>query len=299
MELRKRDWLVRVNGIEFKDLDCDFEVKKSLRPEPNSCSLTVFGLTREHRAAVEALNIYDPKKVKGANTNAKLKDVKTKRNVGVSRAPKTGNIRVEIEAGYVGARSLIFRGDLRRGISKHDGPEISLEIEGEDGGRSVLASRINQSFPPGTRKVDVVKECAAALGLGLGNIRDVLPYLATTYSHGTSVNGPAADALRNILRTARITYSVQNGVLQFVQAGQGLRGRAVLASQATGLVGRPERDAGGGLMVTLLMLPDVSPGSYLQLDAEDYQGSYLIRSVETKGSSYGQDWYHVAECFPG
>lgn len=299
MLLRDRDWLARVNGVEYTGLDMEFEVKKSLRPEPNACSLTIFGMSADHRRAIESLNIYDPKKVKGENTNAKLKDVTPKKAVGVSRAPKAGNIRVELEAGYKGARSLIFRGDLRRGISKHDGAEISIEIEGEDGGRSILGSRINTSFPPGTRKVDVVKECATALGLGLGNIRDVIPYLTDVYTHGTSLNGPTETALRQLIRPERITYSVQNGVLQFVRAGAGLAGRAIYVSQATGLVGRPERDSGGGVMVTLLMLPDVAPGGYLQLDTDEYKGNYLIKSVETKGDTSGTDWYHTCECFPG
>lgn len=299
MELKERDWLVRVNGIQFSDLDIEFDVKKSLRPEPNACSLVVFGMNRDHRRQIEALNIYDPKKIKGANKTAKIGEVQTKSQIGVGRAPKVGKIRVEIEAGYLEARSLIFRGDLRRGIVHYDGAEVRLEIEGEDGGRSFLQSRINMSFPPGTRQFDVVTQCALAMGLGLGNIREVHELLNGEYTHGTTVSGQASELLSGLLRRARLSYSIQNGVLAFRQNGKGLVTRGLLISQATGMVGRPERDAGGGLMVTTLLIPDVAPGAYVLLDAEDFSGTYFIKSVNSQGQTAGNDWYHVLELFPG
>lgn len=299
MELRQRDWRVRVNGVQFTELDIEFVVKKSLRPEPNTCSLTVFGLHEDHRQAVEALNLYDPKKIKGASKTALLSEVQLKRHVGVGRAPKKGAIAVELEAGFVGARSLIFLGDLRRGITKYEGPETRLELEGEDGGRSILSSRVNHSFPPGTRQMDVVRECAQAMGVGLGNIVAIEQHLRGSYSHGTSVNGQASDVLTGILRRQGISYSVQSGVLAFRRAGEGLVTKGYLLQDGTGLVGHPERDAGGGLMVTSLILPDLAPGVYIQLNSRDFKGSYLVKAIEYRGQSAGNEWYAVLECFPG
>ncbi len=300
MKLKDRDWLVRVNGVEFSGLDIEFDVKKSLRPEPNTCSLTIYGMHEDARAAIASLNIYDPKKVKGASKTATIGDLtKTKQPTAVARAPKTGHIRVEIEAGYKEGRSLIFRGDLRRGISKYDGAEVRMQIEGEDGGRSVLSSRINMSFPGGTRKFDVVQACAEAMGLGLGNFREVIPGLTGTYSHGVVVQGQASDLLTGLLRASKLSYSVQNGVLAFRKAGQGLNTRGLLISQDTGLVCRPERDATGAVMITTLLIPNVAPGQYIYLESKDYKGTYYIKAVESKGQSAGNDWLHVCECYPG
>lgn len=300
MRLKDRDWLVRVNGVEFSGLDIEFTVKKSLRPEPNTCSLTVYGMSADTRAGVEALSLYDPKKVKGASKTAQLGDLtKTKASTVVGRAPKVGNIRVEIEAGYKEQKALIFRGDLRRGISKYDDAEVRFEIEGEDGGRSILSSRVNTSFPAGTRKLDVVKECAAAMGLGLGNLVEVVPDLLGTYSHGTTLSGQASELLTGLLRASKISYSVQNGVLAFRKAGQGLVSRGLLISQETGLVGRPERDASGAVMVTTLLIPNIAPGTYFQLDSKDHKGVYYVKAIESRGQSAGNDWYNVCECYPG
>jgi hypothetical protein len=66
----------------------------------------------------------------------------------------------------------------------------------------------------------------------------------------------------------------------------------------TGLVKSPVVDSAGGLMVTTLMIPDMAPGAYIQLDSQDHKGTYLVKSVETTGQTDGDDWHHELECFP-
>lgn len=294
-QLKQRDWKVRVAGLEFTDLDVDFEIKKSSRPEPNSCALTVYNLSEQSRRAIEELNLYDPKKVKGSKSPTAKRPVK--QNV---RAPKVGRIRVEIEAGYKDSgRSLIFRGDLRRAITKHDGPDIVTSIEGEDGGRSVLSSRVNESFPPGTTREHVVRVCAEAMGVGLGNIRDVAHLLQTKYSHGTVLTGQASAELAGVLRGAGIVHSIQNGVLVFRTAAIGLNRTAIIVNSDTGLVGSPQLDTNGALLVTTLMIPELAPESYILLDSLETTGIFRVVSCTYKGQTSGQDWYIVSECVPG
>lgn len=296
--LYKRDWKVRIETLEFAELDIEFEVSKSLHPEPNSCKLTVYGLKDASRRLVESLNIYDPKKFKGASKTAKLADVQPKAPTAVSRAPKAGKIRVEIEAGYEGARGLIFRGDLRRGLSHYDGAEVTLEIEGEDGGRSILQGRVNKSYPAGTRQITVVKDCAAAMGLGLGNLLAVESKLSGSYDSGTAINGQASAILPGLLRRAGVHYSVQNGVLQFLEAGKGLTTTGYLLSANTGMIGRPRRDATGAVLVDTLMLPNMAPGAYVKLESAAHKGSYFVEGVKTAGSTFGNEWGHELELQP-
>ena len=59
-----------------------------------------------------------------------------------------------------------------------------------------------------------------------------------------------------------------------------------------------ERDATGAVMVTTLLIPNVAPGQYFDLQSEDYRGAYFVKGVESKGSTFGNDWYHVCECWP-
>lgn len=306
-EIKNKRWRIRVAqayatdgsavpAIEFETLQCEFEIKKTLRPEPNCCKLKIYNLGPEHRAALEAMNLYDPKKVRGQKS-AKKPAAKKKQG---PRAPKVGRIRVEIEAGYeTTGMSLLFRGDLRRAISTHDGKTWTTSIEGEDGGRSVLSSRITESFPPGTSRETVVRALASALGVGLGNIRDVVDQLSQSYAHGTVCTGQAAEELRGVLRSSGITYSIQNGVLQFLPAGQGLLRSAVVLSPTTGLVGSPHLDSSGTVIATALLVPDIAPGQYVVLECRRHSGQYKIVSVTHKCTTFGDDWYHVLELTPG
>lgn len=305
-EMRQRRWRVRIgtalpdsNGvapaIEFDSLQIEFDIKKSLRPEPNSCKLRVYNLNAEHRAAISALNLYDPKKVRGQK---KPSSAQAKKPQG-PRAPKVGRIRVEIEAGYESTgMSLLFRGDLRRAISTHEGPHWITEIEGEDGGRSILSSRITESFPPGTTRLEVVRACADALGLGLGNIRDVQSYLDTPYEYGTVCSGAAHRELVGVLRSAGITVSVQNGVLQFLRVASGLQREAVYLSPDTGLIDSPRYDSSGTVLATALLIPDLSPGCFVVLKSRDFDDQYKVVSVRHEGKSAGSSWYHHLELAP-
>lgn len=302
-ELFKRDWRVRIgipyqsstsgmtvlSGLDISELDIEFEVIKDLTAEPNKCSLRVYNLKPELRALLEQQNIYDPKKPKGGQPKS-------------HKSVKSGHIRVEIEAGYVETgRALIFRGDLRRAISSQaDDKSWVTEIEGEDGGRTVTSSRIIESFPPGTSRLTVVRQCLDALGLGEGNLRDVEGRLARyTYTHGTVLDGSASKELAGVLRAAKLNYSIQDGSVQFLNAGQGLLRSAVILDIDTGLVGAPERDTTGLVLATSLLNPSLYVGTYVSLKSDKLSGTYLISKATYDGATADSNWYAKLELKPG
>lgn len=296
IRLFDRAWRVGVAGqfdgdgsperrlIDVSQLDIEFHIEKTLRPEPNKCKLTIYNLSQDNRQAIEALNLYDPKKLPGQK--------RPKHKKRAPRAPKVGRIRVEIEAGYVEGTALLFRGDLRRAISSRKGGDWVTEIEGEDGGTTVLASRIRESFPPGTNLLVVVRACAEALGIGLGNIIEVQSLLTSrSFTHGTTLYGPAAEELKGLLRRAGVAYSIQNGVLQFRNVVP-LVANAVTLNQNTGLVGDPEHNATGTVTAVSLLNPELSIGGYVLLESKGGLGGvYQVVAVDYDGSTFENDWY--------
>jgi len=292
LPLKDRAWRVRVAGLEFTELHVDFEVFKSLKHEPNTCTLKVYNLSATSRATIEQLNIYDPKRSKSATAKAATQ-------TGV----KKGNITTEILAGYANpGPSLVFTGQLRRGLSTWDGDTWTTVVEGEDGGRTVFDRRVSNSYPPGTPKLQVISALAEAMGVGLGNIAEVLPELAgAVFSSGTVVDGCAADEMKRLLRSSKLQYSVQNGAMQFTRNGAGAAGLVVQAyplSELTGLVGKPARNATGEIQVTSLLVPGIVPGGYIALTSKEVQGLFRVMSVRTVGSSYGTEWYHQMLVLP-
>lgn len=281
--IQRRIWEVKVGGIGFKDLDCEFTIRKTLGPEPNTCSLQIYNLKQTSRAALESLNVYAPRGSKKSGV-------------------RVGKIQTEISAGYDGVTSLLFRGELRTAISTRSGPDWVTTVEGEDGGRAVYSKRITASYPPGTTKYKVVAACASALGVGLGNIADVADVLADeVYASGTVLDGQAAEELRRITRPMKLTWSVQDNALRWLRLGGGLSNNlkaAVNVSADTGMIGSPSCSATGEITVTSLLVPNVTPGGYVVLRSDQYNGTYRIMAVTHHCSTFGPQWYHEMSLLP-
>ena len=159
MLLSRRKWLVTVGGVDVSELDIEFTIHKSLRKEPNTCTLKIYNLNEDNRGALERLSIYDPKRTPGQKKTAAKKA-----SVAGVRRPKEGLIPVTIEAGYEEGTSLLFRGNLRRAVSTKEGASYVTVIEGEDGGASVLTARVSLSMPAGTKVLTAVRTCAEQWG---------------------------------------------------------------------------------------------------------------------------------------
>ncbi len=287
--------MTTLSGWDVSGLDIEAEVEKDLTGEPNKCTLRVYNLPENARAALEQANIYDPKKApKGTTTQSVGVTPESTKVRASSKQVKSGRIRVEIEAGYKDRElALIFRGDIRRALSKQEDDKTWVtSIEGEDAGRSLTSSRITESFPAGTSKLTVVKKCLEALGLGAGNLMQVEAQLAKqTYLRGTVLDGQASKELAGVVKSAGLTYSVQDGAVQFLVVGQGLRRTAVRLNASTGLIGYPERDTTGLLKVESLLNPDLFVGNYVLLESPTHQGSYIIQKVTYSLSTFSQNWY--------
>jgi isochorismate hydrolase len=53
-QLFPRAWRVIVGDLDVSNLDVEFKVLSTLKPEPNKCVLTIWNLSQDHRA--ELLN---------------------------------------------------------------------------------------------------------------------------------------------------------------------------------------------------------------------------------------------------
>jgi hypothetical protein len=270
-----KDYRVRIDTIEVSDLDVVFDITRDTTKAPNTANITVYNLSSEHRQQIESLSL---KEKQGGKT------VKT-----------GGKIRVEVEAGPIGARSLIFRGDLRYAKSEPEGPDFATMIEGDDGGKSVLGGHVARAFPAGTPVATVVRACAGALGVGTGNLAALEASLRTqggaTFSGGTVLFGPADKELDRVLRSCGYRYSIQNGVLQITQPGKPLTVSAVVLTG--GEVPTPTVNPDGTIEVLAPILPELYPGGQVLLQTATKRGQFGIIRVNYAGDSSadGQDWH--------
>ena len=270
-----RDYRVRVDTIEVSELDVAFDIVRTVKRQPNTSSVRIYNLSPEHQKQIENLSLREKS--------------------GTTTTRTGGKIRVEIEAGYVGSRSLIFRGDLRFAETKQEGSDYVTSIEGDDGGHSALTATVSRSFPAGTSVATVVRACAQALGVGQGNLADLEASLRTeagnTFTAGTTLFGPADKELDRVLRSCSFRYSIQSGNLQITRPNRPLQVTAVLLTSNE--IERPTANPDGTLEVVAPILPDLYPGGRVQLETASKQGLYGIVEVNYVGdtSSDAQDWY--------
>jgi hypothetical protein len=294
-----RRWFVSVEGVDVSNLDIEFQIHKSLRPEPNTCRLKIYNLSQANRDRIEALNLYEP--VKGQSGKRQSAEASAAKR---GRAPKAGRIAVEVYAGYEGdlfrgKPPLLFRGDLRRAISTREGPDWVTEIEGEDGGRSILTARVAATLNRGTTVGQAVRMCADIMGVGIGNYLEFSEEMSRAFPTGAVLDGPAQRELSGILRRLGMQWSVQNGVLQFTKNGKTNDQRLAPAlSSVSGMVGDPARNATGEVEATSLLIPGVYPGGYVMLQTQRYPGLYSVQVVDHIGSTFGNDWYHKIALTP-
>jgi len=275
--LYKKSWKVQVDTISTDAHDCAFEVVKTRKRQPNTCSLKIWNLSDAQRQQIEALSI--------------------KKKTG------RGKIRVQIEAGHVGNTSILFRGDLRSAVNTREGPDLITTVEGEDGGRDVLKARVSRSFDSGTSVLTVVRALVQALGVGEGNLA-ALQYRTrggTTFATGTVLTGKADEELTRILHSCGVTWSIQNGALQVLEAGKALSTAAVLlrardGQTFTGLTDTPSVDPQGLVSARALIQPGLDPGARVKIDCPTLTGVYQIQAVRYVGATDATDWHAELEC---
>jgi len=261
---------VIVDTIEFTALDCAFNIEKSLKPEPNTCELSIWNLSAEHQAQLEQLS---PR---------------------VGGQAKVG-IPCKIEAGYKDGVSLVWLGDLRTAETTYDDPSWVTKLSSGDGEKAWQHARNHVAYGPRTSIDVALRGIARALGVGEGNLSKVVQNLKVAGSafwpSGKVLSGAASRQLQDMARSADLEVSIQDGALQFINRGQAMAGQAIRLSEETGLIGSPSIDSDGVLTATMLMIPDVRPGAVVVIEAKRVKGNYRIEKATWSGDTSADNWF--------
>lgn len=268
-ELFGRVATLTVGTLQIKSLDFSFRIEKSLKPEPNTCEIQVFNLTKEHAAEIAGL------------------------------APKTGaqakaGIPCKLEAGYEGATSLLWHGDLRTAWTRVEGEDRVTTLSSGDGEKAIQNARINLSFGPKTSIETVLRSVVRALGVGEGNLSKVVALLkqagASFFPCGFVCSGSAADVLHAIAGSTGLEASVQDRALLFLERGKPIPGQSLRLSSETGLIESPTVDNEGVLTAKALLIPGIRPGVVVVMDAEYVKGGYRVERCTYTGDTSGEEW---------
>lgn len=293
MRLFRRAWRVQIDTLDVSNLDIEFKILATLKPEPNKGVVTVWNLNQDHRAQILKRN--------RPNGN------------------QTHGIPVQVEAGYVDNTAVLLSADLREAVSQRDGTDWKTVLSGDDAGRAYRESRISAQWPKGTPIGTVLTQCAQALGVGSGNVNNFtadaeISGIGAKLAHSFTADGNVSRELDRLLKSIGLTWSVQHGALQVLRRGAPLNQSAIRISSSTGLLGSPEAAidatvslgnpqqfaAGaklkvakppkpkdpGILKIKTLLIPGMAPGRKIVLESEQFNGGYMLTEVEYVGQSW-------------
>lgn len=262
MNLFRRAWRVQVGELVTEGLAVKFKIKRGLMAV-GQCELTIYGLNEDHRREV-------------------------------THAPRRTTF-VEVQAGYEGGRSTLFRGDLRKAVPAREGTEWSVTVTAGDGEHAIRTARVSRSFAAGTTLESVVRAIADAMGVGLGNAVTALRgaglgAVGDTFPEGTLVHGLAATELTRLCASSGRTWSIQDGNMQILHLGGALARDAILLSADTGMLESPKIVNRRTVQVSALIQPGLVPGQQVVLQSQVIGGTWRISEAEYTGDTHGNDW---------
>lgn len=255
-ELFGRKYRLQIGLLEIEQLTVEFLIKTSLKREPNTMEIKVFNLSEKSRDLIES-----------------------------------STDRIQLDAGHESTGiGTLFIGDVSRATSKYEGASWVTSIEAGDGRDRVRSARSAASHAPGTGIGDILRGVVNDLGVGEGNLPDVLSGLNRSIPAQRTVNGSSARVLEEIVASEQLEWSIQRGNLQFLQRGRALAGEAIVLRPGTGLIGSPDRDKDGIVSCDANIMPDLFPGRAVRLESRKIVGDFRCARAEYKGNNRRGDW---------
>lgn len=251
---------------------CTFKVTRTSEKNPNPITVAVYNLGPETRE-------------------------------GLSR--KGARPKLLLDVGYAEGVARLCIGDVRATAHTLAKPDWQTEFQAGDGERAIQWAHLSSSFARGTTYGQVVAACAAALGLGQGNLPEHRATLdaAGNYAAGYVAHGPASAELDRVLASLGWTWSIQDEDL--VLAPPSPAGGQIVddIGPDTGLLGspsfaRPDGKRGARVKFRALLRPALRPGVVVNLRSLAHTGAVRVVKVDHAGDTHGDDWTSEIEARP-
>lgn len=263
-------------ALQITGLRIQAKIKRSVRPEPGTAEISVYNLNAAHRAQL---------RVRG--------------------------LPIILAAGYTNTIAQIFEGQIRYADSVRHGPDWVTKIQCGDGEVSYRLARLTQAWGAGTSVRQVVQALVNILGPSTTLTTSTIATIPGQFPRGYNVNGPAANALTDILGQRGFEWHFYNGKVVLIPQGATTNETAVLLSPTTGLVGSPEHGtsepgapAGSThlLKVKALLTPTLRVAGLVQVQADGIGATtpafFRVQKLEDEIDTQSGPFYSSVECSP-
>jgi hypothetical protein len=223
---------------------------------------------------------------------------------------------VELKAGYAGLVERLFFGSIGLSAVKsaRSGPDIITSMECFDGGGTIVMSRIEKSYPPGTKLYQIIQDIATLMStsssynpapIDPGSIINI-PNIS--YPRGWAIKSTCKDLLDKICKDNGLKWSIQNNSLIIMRQNDVVNSTtAIEIGPKSGMIGMPTKN-GIYFEFKSLLNPKLQPGVLVKLITSEYSynfktnkndpisGHYVINVVNYKGDTYGGEWSAYCKC---
>lgn len=242
-------------------LHISFSLQKSDLETPNTGKITIWNLNKEHRSLL------------------------SKKNCVLS-----------LRAGYDGNLSLIFAGAISTAITTMDGADLKTEIELVDGLINIRDTYISISYKGKVGWKRIFNDIAKKMGVAIVFSSKCK---FKKVSNGFSFVGKASKVLDKGCKSCKLSWSIQNGVLQVKPKNSTLSVKGYELSKDTGMLGIPEKvvvsesDSGKKTMgydVTYLLNGAINIDDKVKLVSDWAKGYFRVYSLDISGDNLSGDW---------
>lgn len=269
-----------------------FQVSKSLTPEPQRATVTVWNLAKTTRDSIAGASRRVVDWIPGGVPTPLVKvDGRLLPSDPVVVDTTSGVAHMILEAGYGGVLSSLFAGVAAPVINKHvGGIDWRTTLHGGDSELGLTQGQANKTFNAGTPASAVLAYLASTLGLVVAPTAAAASLSAFILQAGLVAVGRARDGLRDLLEGVDLTWWVEDGTLWILGDGEFIPGPPVLVSPEDipgmhRLLESPMRVDDNGVRVRLQLAPEVRPGHQIVIASSELAGVYRIEDVLHSGDN--------------
>lgn len=215
---------------------------------------------------------------------------------------------VTLKIGYDDDKDLstIFIGDVvQYNVDTSNGIDRITKLVAHDGYIALANRKVTLSFAQGSTTRQILAKIIADLDLTKKSYD--LPNL--TYKQGFSFIGSPREALTKVLNRIKYEWAiVNNALLIFEKDKTKQKVPAQLLTLKTGLEFQPTRTkqldvktqvnankSFEGWEVRCLIIPSIQPKNIIKVETDNFNGLLIVKAVEFKGDSDGDDWISIIQ----
>lgn len=278
-----------------------------------SASVTV-GRTGETAKVISGLRVvFKVDKNEGKEPNkakVEIYNLNEKSRNLIKKREEKDTLFIIINAGYLDGdgEELLFTGNVKTITHEITRPDIVTVIDAADGDKALFGTKASLSHGAGVKGSTILNQILRTMPLS--NNLQTINIPSKAYANGFSFAGLAKDALTRVTKFLGLNWSIQNGEIRLIPFDGDDKTRAVSLSEATGLIGSPERLTGStrkakglskkdkpGWRFTSLLQPKINPTGKIVVQSREITepSTFTVFSVSHSGDTHGDEWTTITE----